>query len=70
MIERTPELTAAKEEIDKAKEEFNPLFQDTETFEAACLDIARGSGIIAYGEEWQEVVEGDKYMCLAFQAGC
>ena len=35
------------------------MFQDAETFEAACLDIARGSGIIAYGEEWQEVVEGD-----------
>jgi hypothetical protein len=56
MIEMTPELTAAKEEIDKAKADFNPLGQD---FEAACLDIARGSGIIAYGEEWQEVVEGD-----------
>lgn len=56
MIEMSPELIVAKEEIDTAKEQFNSLGQD---FLAACSDIARGSGIIAYGEEWEEVVNGD-----------
>ncbi len=56
MIEMSPELIAAKEEIDAAKEQYSSLGQD---FLAACGDIARGSGIIAYGEEWEEVVNGD-----------
>jgi len=56
ILEISPELIAAKEEIEAAKEQFNSLGQD---FSAACGDIARGSGIIAYGEEWEEVVNGD-----------
>ena len=56
IIEMSPELIAAKEEIEAAKEQYISLGQD---FSAACGDIARGSGIIAYGEEWQSVVEGD-----------
>ena len=66
MIEMTPALREAKEEIDRFKSEFKSVTQD---FEQAANDIATGSAIIAYGENWQEEANNPLKLSLTAVAG-